>query len=623
MVCFTPFLYIVTREPLAETQTFRVLMDQLVLALTYLILLKCAHVRLPPICASWSEVTSEDLWDLHHVLALHMHGDVLAEEVSVAIRAAYDWHQLRQSGKVLSEMWFRVVRKQVPLPHALLTAIHVLEKRLAVPRLPCFPDGHALPWFTQCTTALRELVPSSMFSTTHALPLRISGEATSGLVETDASPSVAPASECPLAMHMLPDEGMDSSVDEAEEDLSDVNGDESPRHLQQKLELHSSTERDLNRFRILHRDFQQDRANGIDDGLSVDIPLWARKILDREAASSLQLRHHLSDGRERRGAAQSSVNAEKIEEYVAVATAAWTADSQEVAVKMPLNKGKSCRLCGSTKHTLATCCCRGAPEFRKLLKANQCKAKSKQSRTCRGTGTAAARKRGAKPAKKVAVSSRKRQAIARANYSGDKKTFDQRHDRQGSGGSVCSKPEKALEELQSLGFVNRPGLCSSCGVGQLLGPVPRHDAGSEGSLYYRCSNWECKKYTNCLSLQTWLCGLGRFGLLTPVRLLGIIKVYATRKYPRPQNAWPLACENYKVVRLVMDRLRHLEAEAGLRMCKEESWKLRGSVEADVHPREKPKHLLLYWRWGGLVERGQGGKIVLAELPHKLVSGKQQ
>jgi len=31
----------------------------------------------------------------------------------------------------------------------------------------------------------------------------------------------------------------------------------------------------------------------------------------------------------------------------------------------------------------------------------------------------------------------------------------------------------------------------------------------------------------------------------------------------------------------MDRLRHLEAEAGLRMCKEESWKLRGSVEADV------------------------------------------
>ena len=139
MVSFTPFVYIVTCEQLAETQTFRVLMDQLVLALTYLILLKCAHARLPPICASWSEVTSEDLWDLHHVLALHMHGDGLAEEVSLAVRGAYNWDQLRQCGKVLSEMWFRVVRKQVPLPHALRTAIHFLEKRLAVPRLPCFP----------------------------------------------------------------------------------------------------------------------------------------------------------------------------------------------------------------------------------------------------------------------------------------------------------------------------------------------------------------------------------------------------------------------------------------------------------------------------------------------------
>ena len=36
-----------------------------------------------------------------------------------------------------------------------------------------------------------------------------------------------------------------------------------------------------------------------------------------------------------------------------------------------------------------------------------------------------------------------------------------------------------------------------------------------------------------------------------------------------------------MVHLVMDRLRQLEAQAGLRMCKEESWKLRGSIEADV------------------------------------------
>mgnify|MGYP000727759766 CR=1 FL=1 len=42
-----------------------------------------------------------------------------------------------------------------------------------------------------------------------------------------------------------------------------MNGDESPRHLQQKLDLHSSTERDLNRFRTLHREFLQDEEHVI------------------------------------------------------------------------------------------------------------------------------------------------------------------------------------------------------------------------------------------------------------------------------------------------------------------------------------------------------------------------
>ena len=62
--------------------------------------------------------------DLHDVLALHMHGDRMAYEVTLAVRGAYDWHQLHKSPRVLREIWYRVVRKQIPLPHALLTAIH-------------------------------------------------------------------------------------------------------------------------------------------------------------------------------------------------------------------------------------------------------------------------------------------------------------------------------------------------------------------------------------------------------------------------------------------------------------------------------------------------------------------
>ena len=121
-----------------------------------------------------------------------------------------------------------------------------------------------------------------MISARDVLPCRSCGQDAVSSVETGASSSVDPAAPCPVSMHMRPNDEMDCSVDEAEEDLSDVNGDESPPHLQQKLELHSSTERELHLFRRLYRGVLQDRAAGIDDGISVDIPLWARKILDRE-----------------------------------------------------------------------------------------------------------------------------------------------------------------------------------------------------------------------------------------------------------------------------------------------------------------------------------------------------
>ena len=53
-------------------------MDPLVLALTYLILLRYAEVKFPPLCVGWAHFPTQELWDLHHVLSLHMHQDVLA-----------------------------------------------------------------------------------------------------------------------------------------------------------------------------------------------------------------------------------------------------------------------------------------------------------------------------------------------------------------------------------------------------------------------------------------------------------------------------------------------------------------------------------------------------------------
>lgn len=203
---------------------------------------------------------------------------------------------------------------------------------------------------------------------------------------------------------------------------------------------------------------------------------------------------------------------------------------------MPANKDKSCRLCGSRKHTLATCTLRGAAEFRKLLKSGQGKPRKPQSRVCRGSGVAADRKKCRKPGKKP-KSAKAYKTVARKHYSGDVPS-NNRLERQRTLCVDWNSPLQALEELQRLGFLQPPGRCGTCRYGSLAGPFPRHDAGTEGSLYYRCTNWECKKYTNALSLQTWL-PMSRYGSLTPTSLLGIIKAYTSKTYPRPHHAWPL------------------------------------------------------------------------------------
>ena len=38
-----------------------------------------------------------------------------------------------------------------------------------------------------------------------------------------------------------------------------------------------------------------------------------------------------------------------------------------------------------------------------------------------------------------------------------------------------------------------------------------------------------------------------------------------------------------------------------------------------HPRRKPKYLLYYWRFAGALERGNGGRFLISELPRVLVA----
>ena len=207
---------------------------------------------------------------------------------------------------------------------------------------------------------------------------------------------------------------------------------------------------------------------------------------------------------------------------------------------MPPNLRKSCRLCGSDKHTLATCGLRGAKEFRSLLKQSRGQSKSVGSRVCRGNGEAARRKFIRKPAKKVQTQSRKKhKAAARKLYSGDSKSHDDRVQRKYVTDASWKCHEEALTVLQSLGFLYAPHTCPTCSVGQMLGPIKRHDVQTEGSLHYRCSNYECKRYVNALACQSWLQNMKRFSLLTPSPLLGIIHAYLANTAPRPGHAFPL------------------------------------------------------------------------------------
>lgn len=140
-------------------------MNPLLHALSLLILLRCGAVKLPPICDQWSPLTLSEIWDTHLVLCLSIEGDVAAAWTLHAIRLSYDWTSLGRSLPVLKEMWFRFVKKNIPLPRPVLEAGDTIHKRLKGFTLANFPDESlSLPWSLQCEASLRELHGSVDFA---------------------------------------------------------------------------------------------------------------------------------------------------------------------------------------------------------------------------------------------------------------------------------------------------------------------------------------------------------------------------------------------------------------------------------------------------------------------------
>ena len=136
-------------------------MNEILLSLTYVILLKAVQCALPPLVRSYGASTLNELLELHEVMALAIVvQDTAARQSLNVLRHGFDFHALFLSLDVVKKIWFSHLkwRQDRPLPNDVCALIEKLNKRLRGPAEPSFPD-HALafPWAFQCAQALEGL----------------------------------------------------------------------------------------------------------------------------------------------------------------------------------------------------------------------------------------------------------------------------------------------------------------------------------------------------------------------------------------------------------------------------------------------------------------------------------
>lgn len=126
--------------------------------MTLLVLLRIAHVPFPPLLHQWSLPLISCLLDLHEVMCLARHGDVLARKTLECVWNEYDWSSLSRGHILVKQMWFQYVRQHRPIPVPVLEAGSVLEKRLAgssKPHMECRLESHT--WDSLCEWHLKSL----------------------------------------------------------------------------------------------------------------------------------------------------------------------------------------------------------------------------------------------------------------------------------------------------------------------------------------------------------------------------------------------------------------------------------------------------------------------------------
>eukprot|EP00435_Cladocopium_sp_Y103_P014181 s54_g3.t1 len=143
-------------------------MEDVLLALSLLLLLRVARVGLPPLVATWRSVTVEELDALHEVACLSfrttpspssvrtcketMRQERVATSMTECLRyclladPAYSWEVLRQGCGPLKDAWLRFLRQNPRCPVHVAATLHVLQRRLRIVRDPSDVEKAELCW---------------------------------------------------------------------------------------------------------------------------------------------------------------------------------------------------------------------------------------------------------------------------------------------------------------------------------------------------------------------------------------------------------------------------------------------------------------------------------------------
>ena len=244
-----------------------------------------------------------------------------------------------------------------------------------------------------------------------------------------------------------------------------------------------------------------------------------------------------------------------------------------------MGKGTKCELCGKGHH-VHFCKLPGAAKFRRLKKATETKKITKQSPN-KPSRFASSRSKGLyRRTTNLAYSGKQGRRLTKKKDAQRQNPVCMRRPAQGDAAFQAACNKAAVQEMNSVGYVNIPSECPTCKVGHLFDHT--FAAKQRTQVIFRCDDADCRAGFSALSLSSVLpSNMGRG--LTPTKVNEGIKIYTSagiHKPPSPEAAAKqLQCGKKPMLRLFA-ALQNKEAQLGTTLNRRT--KLGTNVEVDGH-----------------------------------------